>query len=74
MSEGHSFLRRFELQSVSFQDDALYLPVADPDKREINYTAGTGNSDGVWINGTFIEVSSLCQTHSGGLPLVSNSV
>ena len=58
MIEGHLSLRR---NSGSFQDNVMYLPVAEPDEREIKYcTKGIDNTERVSINGTCFEISSIC--------------
>ena len=59
MIEGHLSLRR---NIDSFQDNVCYLPVAEPDEREIKYcTKGIDNTERVSINGTCFEISSICE-------------
>ena len=61
MNEGRLSLRN---NSVSFQiqNNALRLPVAEPDGREIKYcTKGIDNTERVSINGTCIEITSICE-------------
>ena len=68
MIEGHLSLRR---NSDSFQDNIRYLPVAEPDAREIKYCSkGVDNTERVSINGTCFRISSICKVNSLNSQLV----